>query len=267
MTTGSTYKVVELVPRARGRKVDHRLLRDWTSVMGNTEATIRGLDLEHDHIYRIQVKARNGEDMWSRVGSSQRIQADLTPPTTPTLRRYNHWTAIAQRRSPAPASISVWWNAARDPESDIREYQFSIKREPSPGWNPNDFSVATGNLSFWHMGEPLAYLDTFYVHVVAVNNAGSVSEVAISDPIVPNDLSPPTPPTVFVSTFQAQTNFVELNIGNTRDPETGIAGYKYAIGRQPGGDDARAWSEQPDIVVPRQGSKRAIGLNLRNGRT
>ncbi len=55
----------------------------WTSAGGRKEVVIIGLNLQHGREYLVHVRAKNGVDLWSTVGSSLPLYVDTTKPTTP----------------------------------------------------------------------------------------------------------------------------------------------------------------------------------------
>ncbi len=58
---------------------------DWVNNYGRNNVEIHGLNLLHNHYYKLLVVAKNGDDVWSQdtSGKSQYLLVDTTPPTAP----------------------------------------------------------------------------------------------------------------------------------------------------------------------------------------
>ena len=242
------YRVLQVEPSLS-------LVRDWRSAGGLDSVTIRGLELENDHRYKVVVRARNGEGLWSQAGYSQPIHVDLTPPMKPEWLDVTTWFFTGE---PGTPTLRKGWRGSSDPESGIAEYRYALDREPITSWDPDKFVSVGLDTFLTHYGEPLAFLETFYVSVVAVNNYGLVSDVAVSGPVAPTDPSPPPAPDVDVPTFVTSSSFVPVYVVPSDDPETGIAGYKFAVGTSEGSDDVRPWGEGLDFVLPPGGGQKNL---------
>ncbi len=55
----------------------------WTSAGGRTEVAIIGLNLRHNQRYYVNVRAKNGDNLWSAIGSSYPLLIDTTQPSSP----------------------------------------------------------------------------------------------------------------------------------------------------------------------------------------
>lgn len=146
-----------------------------------------------------------------------------------------------------PPSVRIYWNAAKDAQSGIYEYQYRIvsardSRIQSENWTP------VGNvLEKTISGDILRYLDTFYVYIQAVNFAGAPSEPTRFGPFRPADPTPPTKPNVAVSYgVPAGTTYLIFS-EHSRDNETFIKGYQIAIGTTPGGTNRKGWYDSIDF--------------------
>ena len=154
-----------------------------------------------------------------------------------------------------PPGIRVEFSSARDPESGIEQYVFKVTRSatdmnPSSGWrllgvDANGQPLTTIKL----VGEPLAYMDSFYVHIRAMNRAGILGPQVTAGPIRPADPTAPTSPEITYGQnplnepyYATSLNSMVLGLTPAIDNETGIAGYEYKIGTQPHYGDIRGWT-------------------------
>ncbi|RKY60067.1 MAG: hypothetical protein DRP94_01660 [Candidatus Latescibacterota bacterium] len=249
-------------------------ITDWLPAWGRKDSvTIRGLELEHDRLYRVGVKAVNGEGLESEEGYSDPILVDHTPPEPPELEEPEDFatavaslTAVVEREGLVPG-VRIRWRPALEPESGISEYLVAVTREPLSSWSPDLFRSAGTALEYRYMGEPLVFVDTCYVNLVALNKAGLMSDI-VTVPVVVHDPTPPSPPSVSVEDYVPRTDKLYINFDAwAEDPESGVAGYQVAIGTTPGGTDVKPWPEGIDFACAPEGgmemrllAPQAIGL-------
>ncbi len=154
-----------------------------------------------------------------------------------------------------PPGIRVEFTPASDPESGIEQYVFKVTRSatdmnPGSGWRllgvDNDGRPLT---TLKLIGQPLAYMDSFYVHIRAMNRAGVLGPKVTVGPIRPADPTAPTKPEITYganpdneSYYVTSLNTIVLGLNPAKDNETGIAGYEYRIGTNPGLGDLRDWT-------------------------
>ncbi|MGI6295665.1 MAG: PQQ-binding-like beta-propeller repeat protein [Armatimonadota bacterium] len=205
---------------------------DWTSVGTATEVTRSGLELVDGTTYYISVKAKNGAGMWSAVGSSDGIMADSSPPTQPAVTDDGEYTS-------SQTSLHATWTAS-DPHSGIAEYQYAIGTSAGAtdvvGW------TSTGALtSVTKTGLSLETGKTYYFSVKAKNRAGLWGEVGVSDGILCDATPPSTPVVIDDGEYTSSTNSLHA-AWSSGDPESGVAGYQYAIGSTPGGTSIVNWT-------------------------
>ena len=249
-------------------------ITDWLPAWGRKDSvTIRGLELEHGRLYRVGVKAVNGEGLESEEGYSDPILVDHTPPEPPELEEpedfattVTSFTAVVEREGLVPG-VRIRWRPALEPESGISEYLVAVTREPVSSWSPDLFRSAGTALEYSYMGEPLVFVDTCYVNLVALNKAGLMSDI-VTVPVVVHDPTPPSPPSVSVEDYVPRTDKLYINFDAwAEDPESGVAGYQVAIGTTPGGTDVKPWPEGIDFACAPEGememrllAPQAIGL-------
>ncbi|MBI3330551.1 MAG: fibronectin type III domain-containing protein, partial [Candidatus Omnitrophica bacterium] len=104
----------------------------WTSTGTTAAITRTGLSLLHGKSYFFQVKARNGANLWSSVGSSNGIKVDTTPPTAPGLPKEG--SASSDQDYDGDGKYTVYWAAAADAESKISAYEVQERVGPSGAW-------------------------------------------------------------------------------------------------------------------------------------
>ncbi|GJQ20998.1 MAG: hypothetical protein HBSIN02_13530 [Bacteroidia bacterium] len=258
----------------------------WQSVIGQQidlgtgenelPISVEGLSLVPGPTYTVSVRATNGFALTSPVSRFE-VRYDDTPPvfsqgqgsvtaqnrivpppsiiggTTAALNRpevIQPWEEVeAIRRNqwrPTPVPVTVRVPEAADPESGIYQYEFLLSANPDPESAFSDAPRDIGKSSQPAMELGCTMYQPFYAHVRAINYAGSWSYFTIG----PNPpVSDPTPP------YFAQTrigyyndNLVLWITSPGFDAETGIRGYQYAVGTDPGGSlmpsgstDLRPW--------------------------
>ncbi|RMG37736.1 MAG: hypothetical protein D6732_06205 [Methanobacteriota archaeon] len=155
-----------------------------------------------------------------------------------------------------PPGIRVHFDPASDAESGIQQYLYKITGSPTDA-NPN---------SGWHVlgvdengvpktqlivvGEPLAYLDTFYVHIRAMNKAGLIGPAVTTTGIRPKDPTKPSTPEInfgdedYAVLYNSSNSSITVGFRGSRDNETGIKEYQVRIGTTPDGNDILNWSSE-----------------------
>ena len=195
----------------------------WTSTGTNTSVT-KGLPLASGVPYYIYVKAQSVTGLWSGVGVSDGIIVDATPPSTPAVTDDGAYTISA-------TCLHVSW-IATDAQTGISQYQYAIGTSPTdPGsgyisnWTTASGTSATKNRTY------LSGI-TYYFYVKAKNGAGAWSSVGVSDGITV-DTTPPSAPVVTDGSAYTSSNTSLHASWTATDAQSGIAGYKYAIGTSP----------------------------------
>ncbi len=220
---------------------------DWLPGWGRTDVTIRHLQLEHDHAYRVGVKAVNGEALESQVGFSGPLVVDHTPPSAPLISKIEakpKWLAATLAAVYEPRFIPgarFVWLAASDKESGILSYQIAVSEEPLDTWSASEFQDLGKTLQCELYGGSLVFVDTLWVNLVSVNQAGLVSDVT-SVPFVLHDPTPPTTPQISVDAWQPSADVLVFTVEQeAKDLETDVKGYQVALGTSPGATDVLGW--------------------------
>jgi hypothetical protein len=164
-------------------------------------------------------------------------------------------SAISITPDTIPPGIRVHFDPANDPESGIEQYVFKVTgsaTDPNPnsGWRVLGVDEnGAPKTQIVIVGEPLAYLDSFYVHIRAMNKAGLLGPAVSTGPIRPKDPTKPTKPKVDFGNeynkpvlYSASTNSIVLGFGKATDNESGIKEYQVKIGTTPGGNDILDWT-------------------------
>ncbi len=187
---------------------------------------------------------------------------DTTPPTDPAVTDDGVYTIIS---SELHAALSP----ASDPDSEIKEYQYSISTDPlDPDtgnvveWTPlgpNTTDINATNLN-------LTNGKTYYFHVKAINGEGLASHIVHSDGIKVDTTLPSQPN---VTDDGKYTTSSDLHATwSSSDDESGVTGYWYAVSTDP--DDPKIGD--PENIVPwtSAGTDTEItlsDLNLEEGKT
>jgi len=145
---------------------------DWTSNGLERSVVISGISLQSGADYYVSVKARSDRGLWSEPGVSSPIRADLTPPTQPQV------SASAVFQPSGILAIHANWSSS-DLESGISSYRYAVGTSPGQcdvvGW------TNVGSMTDILISNPaITQGRTYYVGVIARNNAGLDSEVGVS---------------------------------------------------------------------------------------
>ncbi|MBP6964471.1 MAG: PQQ-binding-like beta-propeller repeat protein [Armatimonadetes bacterium] len=222
----------------------------WTSAGLSTEIARGGLSLTSGTTYYFGVRSRNSVGLWSQVGTSDGILADLTPPSIPAVTDDGTYTS-------SMSELRASWTAA-DAETPIVEYQYAIGTTAGgleiAGWTP--VGTAT-EATFTNL--PLANGGTYYISIRARNAVGLWSGPGTTDGITVDITGPSTP--VVEDDGDFTYSFDTLNATwASADPESGIAEYLYAIGTAPGATDTADWTS-----AGASGGISRSGLDLADG--
>lgn len=197
---------------------------NWTSAGTNPSVTHTGLSLLQGRSYYLQARAKNGDGLWSAVGSSNGIRVDTTPPGAPG--QPTEGSSTIDYDYDGDGAYSVYWPAALDAESGIAAYELQERVGAAGAWTALT-STVTGR-SFAVSGR-LANAQYFY-WVRAKNGAGLWGPwSAISDGIL-IDKTAPSPVTVTDdgTTTNSMSQLHAVWTVST-DAESGIAEYQYLI--------------------------------------
>ncbi|MEX1181977.1 MAG: hypothetical protein WEF86_01995 [Gemmatimonadota bacterium] len=242
-------------------------LRDWTPAGGRTTVRAQGMAISSVTPLYVSVRARNGADLLSAVGTSPPLRRDATPPTFAADAAAaildapagvgGDAPAWAWRACPIPLPVAagtaadVQWGSqtpgavpgavaavparrsfelphAVDAESGIDRYLWRIADAPQTELADAGWTEQAGHLlHFDAEGAPLDYTGTFYITMFARNRAGLTGTPVVLGPF---DVPDPTAPQI--STFCAGAARGQLQLHVTRagaDAETGITRYEYRV--------------------------------------
>jgi len=282
------YRVITYRQIGKIRTLIPEVVQDWTSAGVMEELNIRGLTLENNRTYFIQVKTKNGAGDWSPVGCSDGIRTDLVPPRITSLQfrqsepegeRSSTGTGlIPEMGMPVVGPLRFYPNslyarfAGEDNESGIAEYSFRLLDE-----NGSELRTGTTTLTYLSLQNlPLSHGATYTLSVTVRDKVGWMSEPVTSEvtALFDDTTAPPAPSPRYVPARKLGTSLVYLNPGlylystsivkirwdPVYDPESGVYEYQVGIGRT---------RENPD-VLPWTGVGRATeyennSLKLENG--
>jgi len=217
----------------------------WTNNGLDNSVSLNSLSLTDGAVYYFSVKAVNGWGLESSATVSDGIRIDATPPSAPATVTDGasgddiDWTSVS-------TSLSARWSASSDPQSGVVRYWRAVGSSPGASgvsaWTSNSLT-----LSATLTGLSLQEGQTYYFSVKAENNSGLMSTVASSDGFAV-DLTPPSPVSYVNDGVAADITFcgsmtqLSANWGQSTDSGSGVASYKYAIGRSPGTSDVVSWT-------------------------
>jgi hypothetical protein len=243
----------------------------WTTIGNALNVTKSGLTLTLGTTYYFSVKGVNNAALESAATNSngQFVRGDTTPPGAPPAVRDGSGSDIASTL--LTTQLSANWDAASDPESGIAKYFYAIGTTAGGsnlvGWTDN----STG-LSVVRTGLTLTVGTTYYFSVKAQNTGGLQGPARNSDGQVVLQAQDTTPP-LNITTLNDGTGAgdadttssltqLSANWSSSSDPQSGISGYRYAIGTTIGGTDLRGWTLLGNVL-----SVTKTGLSLTAGTT
>ncbi len=249
----------------------------WTPLANVLGVTRTGLSLTMGQTYYFSVKAVNGVGLVGPAATSkgQKVGTDTTPPSAPAAVRDGgmHGTLGTDCDSTRfTTELSCNFDPATDAESGIKGYEYAIGTTPggtdTVAWTPG---LASNAYLMYVRAQKLKLTPgrRYYFSIRAVNNAGLTGPAASSDGQVvvdPSDTTPPTAPLAVrdgtgagISTTTSTTQ-LSANWDMSRDPQSGIAGYQYAIGTSAGGTQTVNWTDLAYVSkVTRSGLSLTVG--------
>jgi hypothetical protein len=135
---------------AIGDEDDPTSVREWTAAGGRTQLRLHGVPPLVGQEYRVSVRARNGQGLWSEVGQSAPFRYDPTPPT------FGEGATLARTEVAAPAEVAAPSFAV------LNRTALPICEPPLPpaGWGPGSRPRKSGSSSSQSSPEPISA--TFY---------------------------------------------------------------------------------------------------------
>ncbi len=257
---------------AIGTSILNQNILPWTTVTGTREtsgntvkvnAIIRNLNLIQGSSFNfIQVRAVNGAGTISQI-KQIRIRVDDTPPqlVVPATLAQNNLIKLSSNLNESltknslsnpdlssgsrnlinfasnPEFHTIDLPEFTDPESGIKKIEYVVSGQamiPYAKFEKGETIIATGT----GIDVQPSYSDSSYVYLRAENGAGLHSNFVVIS-YKTRDLTNPTTPN-FITSLNTQGLMLEF-ISESSDPETGVKGYRYAIGSTPGADDIRSW--------------------------
>ncbi|MCX5786245.1 MAG: lectin like domain-containing protein [Elusimicrobia bacterium] len=239
----------------------------WTDNGANTSTTTTGLNLVNGATYYFTVKAENGAGLQSDVSNSNGQTVDTTAPSNPgavndgTGQDINYVNSLSQ--------LSANWIAAADAQSGIARYWYAISSTTAGGTDFVGWTDNGANISVSTAGLSLTDGVTYYFTVKAENGVGLQSGVSNSNgQVVTLDFTPPTnvaqvrDGTGADAAWSNSLTQLSANWDSSSAPQSGIAGYWYAIGTTVGGTNVAGWTDNGNNT-----SVTRTGLYLTNGAT
>ena len=192
---------------------------------------------------------------------------DTSSPSAPSVVYDSTGTDISFTFS--TTTLAANWAPGTDAESGIPGYRYAISSVSAGGTEFVGWTV-NGGQSVIRAGLVLSAGTTYYFTVKSVNGAGLISETAANSNgqyVAPDNTLPSAPATVrdgptAGADISVTTSTVELSANWTAgvDAESGISGYKYAIGTTAGGTNTAGWTMLSNIqTVMRSGLSLAAG--------
>lgn len=202
------------------------IIVNWTST-GTTASVMRtGLTLTQGKNYYFQVKAKNGDGLWSAVGSSNGIKVDTTAPGAPGLPKEG--SSSTDYDYDGDGSYTVYWSAASDAESGINYYEVQEQNvtDGSP-WTTLISNRASTNYSVSGRVDKKKYI----YRVRAQNKAGLWGNWSSTSDGILIDKTVPTIPASVTDDGATTTSTTTLHATWTAssDAESGILLYDYII--------------------------------------
>jgi hypothetical protein len=197
------------------------------------------LSLSDGQIYFVTVRATSGTGA-TVLASSDGVTVDTSGPTAGTVRdglaADVDWQASA-------TSISANWSGFADLQSGITGYEWAIGTT-SGGTDIQGFVGVGPALNATNGSLSLSGSQSYFVTVRATSATGA--QITATSDGVTVDTTGPNPGTVDDGPgadidFQGSTNTIGANWSGFVDPQSGIAGYEWAIGTTSGGTDIQGF--------------------------
>ncbi|NOY06391.1 MAG: hypothetical protein GXO82_07145, partial [Chlorobi bacterium] len=207
----------------------------WIRVRGAGGISLeRKATVTIDYAYAVTKEdSAKGRDVGSPTKQSSLDISDTTPPTIPSVDDGGPLTSSS-------TLIYAKWSAV-DYESGIQEYQYRVVNRSSKFTYTVQPWVSAGGQTEMNirLDTPMKPGVVYYVEVKARNGAGMWSKIGSSNGIRLKDPTPPSKP-IFIAVLLADT--LEASWKASSDPESGILGYRYALGSTSGKDDVIPWT-------------------------
>ncbi|HVE42955.1 MAG TPA: HYR domain-containing protein, partial [Planctomycetota bacterium] len=216
-----------------------RSLDSGPAVLVQSPETLSGL-ASGQHVYQVRaVDAAGNPDPTPAVFT---WMVDSTPPVQGSVRDGGTVDVSYQTST---TSISAAWFNFSDSETGISSYEWAIGTTPL-GTNVQPFVGVGSATTATATGLTLVPANVYYVSVRATNGVG-LTCAPVSSNGVAIETSAPTQGTVNDGSgadiaFQTSTTSLSANWTGFSDPQSGIAGYEWAIGTTSGGTDVQPYT-------------------------
>ena len=203
----------------------------WTKGDDSPDITISDLSLSDGIKYYVSVRATNGVGIAGKAGVSDGITVDSTPPVSVSVVDDGEYFC-------SDSSLHGKWSAS-DPESGIKGYKYCIGTQP--GANDVADWLDVGSVTEdTRTGLSLSDGQTYYISVIAANNAGGESASASSDGIKLDLTAPSTPVVTDTGKYWGYKTSISAN-WQSSDAESGISEYEMSVGTSAGATDVAPW--------------------------
>ena len=202
-----------------------------TSSSVNTESLLVG-----GQAYQCRLSCKNGVGL-STTSLSTPVTLDISPPLAGEVVISPYWSSLSHFASS--------WTPCTDSESGVVMYEWSLGTLSSEG----DISPITSvgqSLSGSIDGLSLSDNSAVVVRVTCKNGAGLTT--SFSSSTVQIDATPPQPsPSVSLTTNPTERSLTATWLA-AKDDESGISGYRWAIGVSPGGSQVMSFTGVGDVL-------------------
>ena len=228
---------------AIGTTVGGTNIQGYTSLGMLTSATNSSLSLISGTEYFVTVRATNGSGLQS-TATSDGVMVDATPPTATGVPNDGTGADIDYQSSTTTLSAN-WAGVFADAQSGVAGYEWAIGTTAG-GTNILGYaSVGTATSASGSFS--LTSGTKYYVTVRATNGVG-LQSTATSDGVTPDTSAPtvtsaPDDGLAADIDYQTSTTTISANwAGSFSDPQSGIAGYEWAIGTGMGGTNIQGYT-------------------------
>ncbi len=183
--------------------------------------------------YYVNVAAVNGVGLTSSISSTNGIMVDTVGPTA-----VGALTDSGSYQT-STTTLSASWAAATDAQSGIASYEVSVGT--SPGATDAVASQSVGLATAAAIAGSFTNGVTYYVNVVAVNNAGLTGSVSSTDGIMVDTTAPSAVGALTDSgSYTTGATYLSASWSPASDGESSVTGYEVSVGTSPGATDAVA---------------------------
>lgn len=202
----------------------------------NVDSSGNTIQFENGGRYYATLMIENGAGL-SIQQTSGSIKTDLTPPPVPVVLDDGSYTNQADRLR------ANWKWTKPDPESGVREYQYTVTTKRALAGGEMWFSGGL-ETEMELTGLCLIQGKTYYIAVKAVNNAGDES-VGFSNGILIDTTAPDPPQAIDSGDYSLSQNSLQATL-LASDSQSGISGYKVSLGTL---DDPKSIIADQDVFA------------------